>query len=51
VAAAAQARCSRGNPDGSEGRGWAQSHAARGASMWPREGARQVTGLGVSTEG
>jgi hypothetical protein len=44
AAAAAQGRCGRGSSDGGEGRGDAQQCAAPGASMWPREGARQVTG-------
>jgi hypothetical protein len=44
AAAAAQGRCGRGSSNGGEGRGNAQQCAAPGASMWPREGARQVTG-------
>jgi hypothetical protein len=51
AAAAAQGRCGRGSSDGGEGRGNAKQCAAPGASMWPREGARQVTGRGGSAEG
>jgi hypothetical protein len=51
AAAAAQGRCGCGSSDGGEGRGNAQQCAALGASMWPREGARQVTGRGGSAEG
>jgi hypothetical protein len=49
--AAVQRRRGRGNPHGSEDRDPAQPHVAREASMWPREGARQVPGLGGSVEG
>jgi hypothetical protein len=48
---AAQGRCSRGGSDGGEGRGDAQQCVAPGASMLPREGARQVTVRGGSAEG
>jgi hypothetical protein len=51
AAATAQRRCGRGSSDGGEGRGDAQQCAAPGASMWPREDARQVTGRGESAEG
>jgi hypothetical protein len=51
AAAAEQRRCTCGNSNDGEGRGWAQPRAARGASMWHREDARQVTGLGGSMEG
>jgi hypothetical protein len=51
AAAGAQGRCDRGSSDGGEGRGDAQQFAALRASMWPREGARQVTGHGGSAEG
>jgi hypothetical protein len=51
AAAAEQRRRGRRNSHGGEDRGWAQTRAAREASMWPREDARQVTGLGGSAEG
>jgi hypothetical protein len=51
AAAAEQRRRARGNSDGGAGRGDAQQCAAPGASMWPREDARQVTGRGGSAEG
>jgi hypothetical protein len=44
-------RRARGNSDCCEGKGWAQPHAARGASMWPREGVERLPGLGGSAEG
>jgi hypothetical protein len=34
-----------------EDRGWAQPHAPREASMWPREDARRAPELGGSAEG
>jgi hypothetical protein len=46
-----QRRCGRGSSDGGEERGDAQQCATPGASMWPREDAKQVTGRGGSTEG
>jgi hypothetical protein len=46
AAAAAQRRCGRGNSNGGEERGAAQQCVAPGASMWPREDARPVTGRG-----
>jgi hypothetical protein len=51
AATAAQRRHDRGSSDGGEERGGAQQCAALGASMWPREDARQVTGRGGSAEG
>jgi hypothetical protein len=51
VAAAAQRWSDRGSSDGGEERGGAQQCAAPGASRWPREDARQVTGRGGSAEG
>jgi hypothetical protein len=51
AAVVAQDRCGRGNSGGGKGRGDAQQCAAPGASMWPRGGARQVTGRGGSAEG
>jgi hypothetical protein len=51
AAAVAQRRCGRGGSDGSEERGGAQQCVAPEASMWPREDARQVPGLGGSAEG
>jgi hypothetical protein len=51
AAAAEQRRRARGNSDGGAGRGDAQQCAAPGASMWPREDARQVTRRGGSAEG
>jgi hypothetical protein len=51
AAAAEQRQRARGNSDGCEGKDWAQPRAARGASMWPREGARRLPGLGGSAEG
>jgi hypothetical protein len=50
VAAAGQRQRGRGGSDGSEDRGGAQQCVAQAASMWPREGARWVTGRGGSTE-
>jgi hypothetical protein len=49
--AAAQRRRGCGSSDVGEGRGGAEQCAASGASMWPREEARQVTGRGGSAEG
>jgi hypothetical protein len=46
-----QRRSGRGNSNGGEERGAAQQCAAPGASMWPREDARQVTRHGGSAEG
>jgi hypothetical protein len=51
AAAVEQWRRGCGNSHDGEDRGWAQTRAAWKASMWPREDARQVTGLGGSTEG
>jgi hypothetical protein len=51
AAAVAQRRRGQGNSNGGEDRGGAQQCATPGASMWPREGARQVTGRGGSAEG
>jgi hypothetical protein len=51
VAAAEQRRRGRGGSDGGEDRDGAQQCVARAASMWPREGARWVLGLGGSAEG
>jgi hypothetical protein len=51
AAAAEQQRRSRRNSDDGAGKGDAQQCAATGASMWPREDARQVTGRGGSVEG
>jgi hypothetical protein len=51
AAAAEQRRLGRGKSDGGAGKGDAQQCAAPGASMWPREDARQVTGRGGSAEG
>jgi hypothetical protein len=50
AAVAAQRRRGRGSSDGGEERGDAQQCAAPEASMWPREDARQVPGLGGSAE-
>jgi hypothetical protein len=50
AAAAAQRQCGRGSSDGGEERGDAQQCATPGASMWPREDARQVTRRGGSAE-
>jgi hypothetical protein len=50
AAAAEQRWRSRGNSDGGAGKGDAQQCAAPGASMWPREDARQAPGLGGSAE-
>jgi hypothetical protein len=50
-AAAEQWRRGCGNSDGGAGKGDAQQCAAPGASMWPREDARQATGRGGSAEG
>jgi hypothetical protein len=50
-AAAEQRRRGRGGSDGGEDRGGAQQCVAWEASMWPREGARWVPGLGGSAEG
>jgi hypothetical protein len=46
----AQRRRGRGSSNGGEDRGYAQQRVARAASMWPREGARWVTGHGGSAE-
>jgi hypothetical protein len=46
-----QRRCGRGSSGSGEGKGDAQQCAAPGASMWPREDARQVPGLGGLAEG
>jgi hypothetical protein len=51
AAAAAQRPCGRRSSNGALERGVAQQCAAPGASMWPREEARQVTGRGGSAEG
>jgi hypothetical protein len=51
AAAAEQWRRDRGNSDGGAGKGDAQQCTAPGASMRPREDARQVTGRGGSAEG
>jgi hypothetical protein len=51
AAVAEQRRRARGNSDSGAGRGDAQQCAAPGASMWPREDARPVTGRGGSVEG
>jgi hypothetical protein len=51
AAAAEQRRGGRGGSDGGEDRGVAQHCVAREASMWPREGATGVPGLGGSAEG
>jgi hypothetical protein len=51
AAAAEQRWRGRGGSDGGEDRGGAQQCVARSASMWPREGARWVPGLGGSAEG
>jgi hypothetical protein len=51
-AAAAELRQrGRGGSDDGEDRGGAQQCVARAASMYPREGARWVPGLGGSAEG
>jgi hypothetical protein len=47
----AQRRCGRRSSNGGEERGDAQQCVAPEASMWPREDARQVLGLGGSAEG
>jgi hypothetical protein len=49
--AAEQRRRDRGNSDGGAGKGDAQQCTALGASMWPREDARKVTGRGGSAAG
>jgi hypothetical protein len=51
AAAAEQWRRGRGNSDSGAGKGDAQQCTAPGASMWPREDARQAPGLGGSAEG
>jgi hypothetical protein len=51
AAAVAQRQRGCGSSDGGEGRGGAQQCAASGASMWPREETRLVTGRGGSAEG
>jgi hypothetical protein len=51
AAAVTQGRHGHGNSNGGEDRGSTQQCAAPGASMWPREDARQVTGRGGSAEG
>jgi hypothetical protein len=51
AASAEQRRRARGNSDGGEGKDWAQPRVAREASMWPREDARWLPGLGGSAEG
>jgi hypothetical protein len=43
-------RCGRGGSDNGEERGSAQQYVASEASMWPREDARLVPGLGGSAE-
>jgi hypothetical protein len=50
AAAAAQRRRARGKFDDGEGKAWAQPRVARGASMRPREGTRQVQGLREAAE-
>jgi hypothetical protein len=50
AAAAEQRRRGCGGSDGGEDRGGAQQCVAQAASMWPREGARWVPGLGGSAE-
>jgi hypothetical protein len=50
AAAAKQRWRGHGNSDGGAGKADAQQCAAPGASMWPREDARQVTGRGGSAE-
>jgi hypothetical protein len=51
ASAAAQRRRGTGSSDGGEERGDDQICVASEASMWPREDARQVSGLGGSAEG
>jgi hypothetical protein len=51
AAAVAQRWCGREGSNGGAVRCEAQQCAAPGASMWPREDARQVTGRGGSAEG